>query len=65
MIGSRTIEPWGRGAGSGPSRKGPDTSNEPKWHTDILQIRPAPDSRNRPGGDLPSSWTLGSALRPW
>ena len=37
-----------------------DPSNEPKWHTDILEIRPAPDSRNRPGGDLPTSWTLGS-----
>lgn len=37
-----------------------DRTNEPKWHTDILEIRPAPDSRSRPGGELSPSWTLGS-----
>lgn len=33
-----------------------DQTNEPKWHTDILEIRPAPDSPS----DLGSTWSLGS-----
>lgn len=31
-------------------------ANEPRWHTDILQVRPAHD----PSGALPARWTLGS-----
>ena len=46
-----------------------DPTNEPKWHTDILEIRPAPDSLAAlrvPGssgvpGSLPSnSWVVNS-----
>jgi len=37
-----------------------ERSNESKWHTDIVEVRPAPDSRGSPGGNLSASWTLGS-----
>ena len=37
-----------------------ERSNESKWHTDIVEVRAAPDSHSSPAGDLSSFWTLGS-----